>query len=93
MARFDPHQSYLLQPHPKRWKLQTILGIIVLGSAAVGIAWLEMEESFLQASHFAEQAKASTWIVEPGADKDIWLPSAGPYDQRLFQVAIYRCLL
>ena len=53
MARFDPHQSYLLQPHPKRWKLQTILGIIVLGSA------------------------------EPGADKDIWLPSAGPYDQRL----------
>ena len=83
MARFDPHQSYLLQPHPKRWKLQTILGIIVLGSAAVGIAWLEMEESFLQASHFAEQAKASTWIVEPGADKDIWLPSAGPYDQRL----------
>ena len=83
MARFDPHQSYPLQPHPKRWKFQALLGVIVLGTAAVGVAWVEMEESFLQASHFAEQAKASTWSVEPGADKDIWLPSAGPYDQRL----------
>lgn len=83
MARIDPQQSYLLQPHPRRWKFQALLGIIVLGTAAVGVAWVEMEESFLQASHFAEQAKASTWSVEPGADKDIWLPSAGPYDQRL----------
>jgi len=83
MARIDPQQSYLLQPHPKRWKFQLFLGLIVVGAALASVAWVEMEESFLQAGYFAERAKASTWTVEPGADKEIWLPSAGPYEQRL----------
>jgi membrane peptidoglycan carboxypeptidase len=83
MASIDPQQSYLLQPHPRRWKFQLFLGLIVVGAALAGAAWVELEESFIQASHFAERAKTSTWTVEPGADKDIWLPSTGPYEQRL----------
>jgi len=83
MASIDPQQSYLLQPHPRRWEFHLFLGLIVLGTTLAGVAWVELEESFFQASYFAEQAKTSTWTVEPGADKDIWLPSAGPYEQRL----------
>lgn len=83
MARFDPQQSYLLQPHPPRWKFQLFLGLIVVGAAVTGVAWVELRESFIQASHFAERAKTSTWTVESGADKDIWLPGNGPYEQRL----------
>ncbi|MBT9519461.1 MAG: transglycosylase domain-containing protein, partial [Dechloromonas sp.] len=83
MARLDPQQSYLLQPHPPRWKFQLILGLIVVGAALAGAAWVELQESFIQASHFAERAKTSTWTIEPGADKDIWLPGTGPYEQRL----------
>ena len=92
MARFDPQQSYLLQPRPRRWKFNLVLGLVVLGIALAGVAWVELAESFLQAGYFAERAKASTWTVEPGADKDIWLPSAGPYEQRLGYAQLNTCL-
>ncbi|PKO48049.1 MAG: glycosyl transferase family 51 [Betaproteobacteria bacterium HGW-Betaproteobacteria-4] len=83
MPRIDPHQAYLLHARPKRWKFHLLLGLGIVSTILAGVAWVEMEESFLQASLFAKRAKASTWTVEPGADKDIWLPGAGPYEQRL----------
>ncbi|MGB4065120.1 MAG: glycosyl transferase family 51, partial [Azonexus sp.] len=83
MSSIDPQQSYLLQPRPQRWKFHLLLGLIVVGTALAGVAWVELQESFIQASHFAERARTSTWTVEPGADKDIWLPTTGPYEQRL----------
>ena len=68
---------------PRRWKLYLSLGILVLGGAAGAVGWIEMQESNFQARYFNELAKTSTWTVEPGANKDIWFPYAGPYEQRL----------
>jgi membrane peptidoglycan carboxypeptidase len=71
------------KPRPTRWKLYFFLGLLALLVAAGGAVVHELQQSTFQARYFAEQAKTSTWIVEPGADKDIWLPAVGPYDQRL----------
>ena len=71
------------KPRPTRWKLYFILGLIALLAAAGGAAIYEAQTSHFQAEYFAAQAKTSTWSVEPGVDKDIWLPGVGPYDQRL----------
>jgi len=74
-----------LTPQAPHKFLKSKLFLVTLGIGAViaGAVWVELQDSGFQASYFAEQAKASTWTVEPGADKDIWLPSAGPYEQRL----------
>jgi membrane peptidoglycan carboxypeptidase len=73
----------ILQPRLRRWKLYLSLGILILVTALAAVGWVELQDSGFQASYFTEQAKASTWTVEAGANKDIWLPSAGPYEQRL----------
>jgi len=67
----------------KRRKLKLFLAVLALGTAVAAAGWIELQESGFQASYFTEQAKTSTWTVEPGADKDIWLPGSGPYEQRL----------
>lgn len=71
------------QVQPKRWKLKLVLAALVLLTITAAAGWIEMEHSTFQASYFTEQAKTSTWTIEPGADKEIWLPSTGPYEQRL----------
>ncbi|HLO64039.1 MAG TPA: transglycosylase domain-containing protein, partial [Azonexus sp.] len=68
---------------PRRWKLYLSVSVLALGAVAGTFAWIEMQDSSLQADYFARQAKTSTWTVEPGEDKSIWLPSSGPYEQRL----------
>uniref|UniRef100_Q47BY1 peptidoglycan glycosyltransferase n=1 Tax=Dechloromonas aromatica (strain RCB) TaxID=159087 RepID=Q47BY1_DECAR len=79
MASLTPQDS----PRPRRWKLYLTLGILVLGTAVATAGWIELQESSFQARYFTEQAKTSTWTMESGADKDIWFPAAGPYEQRL----------
>lgn len=79
MASLTPQDS----PRTRRWKLYLSLGILVLGTAVATAGWIELQESNFQASYFTEQAKTSTWTMGSGADKDIWFPAAGPYEQRL----------
>ncbi|MBS1129441.1 MAG: hypothetical protein H6R16_443 [Proteobacteria bacterium] len=79
MASLTPQDS----PRPRRWKLYLTLGILVLGTAVATAGWIELQESSFQARYFTEQAKTSTWTMESGADKDIWFPATGPYEQRL----------
>ncbi|AXS80313.1 transglycosylase domain-containing protein [Dechloromonas sp. HYN0024] len=71
------------QAPQKFLKSKFFLATLGLGAVIAGVTWIELQDSGFQASYFAEQAKASTWTVEAGVDKDIWLPSAGPYEQRL----------
>lgn len=79
MASLTPQDS----PRTRRWKLYLSLGILVLGTAVATAGWIELQESNFQASYFTEQAKTSTWTMGSGADKNIWFPAAGPYEQRL----------
>ena len=71
------------QPRPSRWKLYFSLTFLALAGAAGTVAWIELQESNFQAEYFHQQARTSTWKLEPGADSGIWLPSSGPYEQRL----------
>ena len=68
---------------PRRWKLYFSMTFLALLGAAGTVAWIELQESNFQAEYFHQQARASTWKIEPGADQGIWLPSSGPYEQRL----------
>lgn len=68
---------------PRRWKLYLPVTVLALGAVAGTIAWIEFQDSSFQADYFARLAKTSTWTIEPGEDKSIWLPSSGPYEQRL----------
>ncbi|MBS1160885.1 MAG: hypothetical protein H6R15_3304 [Proteobacteria bacterium] len=70
-------------PWRTRWKLYLPLGIVVLATGIAAIGWIELQESNIQAWYFADRAKASTWAVEAGPGPNIWLPSDGPYEQRL----------
>ncbi len=81
MASLTPQET----PRPKRRRrgLYLLLGTLVIGCAASTVGWIELQESNFQARYFNELAKTSTWTVEPGANKDIWFPYAGPYEQRL----------
>lgn len=81
MVSITPQEN--TQPRPRRWKLYLSLTILALGAGAGTLAWIELQESNFQASYFNRMAKASTWKLEPGEDPGIWLPGAGPYDQRL----------
>ncbi|MBV2194222.1 MAG: transglycosylase domain-containing protein, partial [Azonexus sp.] len=71
------------KPQPRRWKLYLALTILSVGAAAGAAAWIEIQESNFQAEYFSQLAKTSTWKLEPGEDKGIWLPNSGPYEQRL----------
>jgi len=68
---------------PRRWKLYLSVTVLALGAVVGTAIWVELQESGFQAGYFARLAKTSTWTVEAGDDKNIWLPSAGPYEQRL----------
>ena len=65
------------QPRPSRWKLYFSLTFLALAGAAGTVAWIELQESNFQAEYFHQQARTSTWKLEPGADSGIWLPSSG----------------
>lgn len=71
------------KPRPSRWKLYLSLTFLAMAGAAGTAAWIELQESNFQAEYFHQQARASTWKLEPGEDAGIWLPSSGPYEQRL----------
>jgi membrane peptidoglycan carboxypeptidase len=68
---------------PRRWKLYLFLTVLALGATAGTVAWFELQDSNFQAEYFHGLAKTSTWTVESGEDKAIWLPVTGPYEQRL----------
>ncbi|MFN4340792.1 MAG: transglycosylase domain-containing protein [Azonexus sp.] len=70
-------------PRPSRWKRYLSLTFLALAGVAGTAAWIELQESGFQAEYFHQRARTSTWQLEPGADTGIWLPSNGPYDQRL----------
>ena len=61
-----------------RWGIAsaTVLAI----SAGV---YVEVRESSLQAAFFSTLAGKIGWEVLPGANPDLWLPPAAPYDSRL----------
>ncbi|HNE41642.1 MAG TPA: transglycosylase domain-containing protein [Rhodocyclaceae bacterium] len=65
---------------PGNWFIRILL---ILALAVAVAAWLEMRESWLQAHFFSEWARDSGYRVEPGENPDLWLPTDGPYDQRL----------
>ena len=71
------------KPRPSRWKLYLSLTFLAMVGVAGTAAWIELQESNFQAEYFHQQARASTWKLEPGEDAGIWLPSSGPYEQRL----------
>ncbi len=81
MVSIAPQEN--IQTRPRRWKLYLSLTILALGAGAGTLAWIELQESNFQASYFNQMARTSTWQIEPGEDKSIWLPVTGPYDQRL----------
>ncbi|MDP3441036.1 MAG: transglycosylase domain-containing protein [Azonexus sp.] len=90
MLGHNPQDSL---PRPrKRWKLYLSVVSLFLFIAIAVVGWIELKESHFQAWYFTKQAQASTWTVESGGDKNIWLPSAGPYDQRLGYAQIHAFL-
>lgn len=70
-------------PPRRRWKLHFFLVLLILIGAIGGVGWIEFEESTFQARYFHDQARASTWTLEAGPNTDLWIPNAGPYEQRL----------
>ncbi len=70
----------------KRRKRRMFFWTAVPVTVAVVIAaatWIEARDSRLQAHFFSEFARSVSWEMQAGANADLWLPEAGPYNIRL----------